>query len=532
MAEEKEKTESNGKSAAEEGEESGGKEKEIIEYASKNNAAVNNKAIALLKEREDYRKIIDELLEEGHFILSKDAVEGKIVEKKSKIELVKEVEIHGTGFKPLAKEVAPDLREIRRLNLPEHVNSGGKAEDFVQMFRDKFRVLEGVLKQRNTLNAKPIKRLKAVPMGKEVEIIGMVQEKFTSKNENLVLKLEDLEAECIGVVSKDDQRLVEFAKRILPDNVVGVKGKKIRDGMIVIREIMLPELPQKPFKKSERNLSLAAVSDFHVGSKLFMEEEFKRFLLWLKGMTGSEKEKEKVGKIKYLMILGDVCDGIAVYPNQLEELAIKDIYGQYEALSELLVEVPEYIEVVMIPGQHDAVRWSDPQNAIPKEFLPELHKLKNFHFISSPGWVEVEGLKCLMYHGPSMHDLYASVSNLSYKRPHEAMIELLKRRDLMPSYGMKRPYIPEKMDYMVIREEPDIFLAGEMHHNSYGPYRGTMVMSCGTWQLQTDFQVQQGHTPTPGIASIYEMKTNKIIENYFYRKETEEKGAGERNERS
>ena len=53
------------------------KEKEIAKYASEKNALIDEKAIGLLKDTDNYREIIDELLEEGHFIINEMETEKK-----------------------------------------------------------------------------------------------------------------------------------------------------------------------------------------------------------------------------------------------------------------------------------------------------------------------------------------------------------------------------------------------------------------------------------------------------------------------
>jgi hypothetical protein len=169
------------------------------------------------------------------------------------------------------------------------------------------------------------------------------------------------------------------------------------------------------------------------------------------------------------------------------------------------------------PGQHDATRRAEPQPAIPKEFVPRLYAQRNFHFISSPSWVETEGLKNLVYHGPSIHDLISSVSFLDMNKPQEAMIELLKKRDLMPKYGGRNPYVPERKDYMVIKEVPDLVWIGDMHHNGYATYRGTTVINGGCWESQTEFEKKIGHNPTPGRFPMINLKTRQISEIYFKR---------------
>ena len=495
------------------------KRKEIIDFVSERNLIIEPKAVEMLCKEPFFQEFIEEFAKEQKFVIDFNSLEQKIVQSKTKLGFVaQEVEIRQTDFKPAAKDYSPDLRELTDYNITNQSYSMGKVKDFIAMFQDKFESTQQMFKGRENISPKPISKLKTVTKGKEVDVIAMVDRKWISKNGNLILELEDLEARCIGVVMKDEKRLFESAKNVLSDNVIGVKAVKATDEMLIIKEIMFPELPQRGVKKSERDLAVCAISDIHVGSRLFLEKEFHKFIAWLKGEC-NEKEKKKVGKIKYLFVLGDNVDGIGVYPDQIENLAIKNIYSQYEAFTELMKLIPEYIEVVIIPGQHDAVRRSEPQPAIPKEFVKELYELGNFHFLSSPGWVEVEGLKALLYHCPSLHDLIESVSNLSYEKPTMAMTELLKRRNLMPTYGMKNPYVPEKKDYMLIREAPDLFFGGDLHHNDLNVYRGTVVVSGGTWQERTDFEIRQGHVPTPGIATTIETKTSNVSFTSFFKQQ-------------
>ncbi len=493
-------------------------EKEIIEYASRKNALIDGKAVKLLATIPKYKNIIDELIEDNTFLIDEKKVKEKIIQKETKVKGVKkEVIVKKTLFKAEASEIEPQLKILKELDVTGQSCSEGKIKDFLHYFRDKYKFLHSVLKQRVQLNPKAISQLKKLPKNTELDLIAMVSKKWISKNGHQAFQLEDLEEECIAVVSKKNENLTALAQQVLLDDVIGVKGTKVGERMIIIKEIIWPDLPQKPIKKVERDLSVVAISDMHIGSKLFLEKEFNKFLSWLNGGIGSKKEIERIGKIKYLLVVGDNVDGVGIYPDQFDELAIKDIYKQYRKFSELILSIPEYIEVVICPGQHDAVRRADPQPAIAKEFVPELYDLENVHFVGSPGWISIEGLKTLIYHGASLHDLYASVNFLSTKEPQKAIIEVLKRRDLMPSYGLRQPYVPEKKDFMLIREEPDLYFGGDMHHNGYALYRNCLIVNSGTWQTQTEFQKKEGHFPTPGIAAEINLKTRKIRENYFYR---------------
>ncbi|MFH1664439.1 MAG: metallophosphoesterase [archaeon] len=493
--------------------------KEVIDFASEKSIILENSAIQLIIEQEiDFKELIEKAIEENVFVVTRKMVEEKIVQRSTKLPSEKKEETAKKSFSAKAEEIESNYKILEELNVTNQSCSEGKIKDFIEFFRDKFNSIELMLKERGLIN-KPLKRLKTVSKNNEVDLIVMVAEKWKTKKGHIAFKLEDLEAQCIGIILKDDARLMKLSERILLDNVIGLKAVKGNDEMVIIKDVIFPEIPLKSFKTGKRDLFMACISDMHVGSKLFLEDSFEKFVSWLKGNTENPKEKEIINKIKYLCVLGDNVDGIGVYPDQFNELSIKDIKKQYKKFTELMLEIPSYIEVFIIPGQHDAVRFSDPQPAIPKEFVEELYGKKNFHFLSSPGWAEIEGLKTLFYHGPSLHDLYSSVSFLSYSNPAKAIEELIKKRDLMPVYGLKRPYVPEKNNYMVLKEIPDIYLGGDLHHTSIGLYRGTRIISCGTFQEKTAFQVQQGHVPTPGVVVLLELKTGNVFEKNFYKEE-------------
>jgi len=199
-----------------------------------------------------------------------------------------------------------------------------------------------------------------------------------------------------------------------------------------------------------------------------------------------------------------VVDGIGIYPNQEKDLLIKDIYKQYEMFDDWLSRLPDHIEVIVAPGNHDAVRRGEPQPAIPESLIKS-----DVHRVGNPCPLSIEGIKHLMYHGTSIDSLIASVPGLSYNHPEKVMVEFLRRRHLSTLYG-GNPIIPENVDYMVIEDPPDVLHGGHVHTNGYAKHRGTVVINSGTFQGQTDFQIKQGHVPTPGLVPIYELKYSRL----------------------
>jgi DNA polymerase II small subunit len=242
----------------------------------------------------------------------------------------------------------------------------------------------------------------------------------------------------------------------------------------------------------------AFLSDMHIGSKTFLHKEWNKFLKWL-------KEKNPVAeKIKYLVIPGDIVDGVGIYPNQENDLEIMDVYEQYELLGNQMEEIPDYISVIIQPGNHDAVRRAEPQPAFDKEiqdFFPS-----NFHFVGNPCYFSIHGVEVLAYHGQSIIDFSTKVPSYDQSRPTEIMKGMLQRRHLAPIYGGSTPLAPEKKDYMVIDRIPDIFVTGHVHVTSIDRYRGVTLINASTWQSQTDYQRMRNIVPDPGKLPIINLQ--------------------------
>jgi DNA polymerase II small subunit len=234
-----------------------------------------------------------------------------------------------------------------------------------------------------------------------------------------------------------------------------------------------------------------------------MHAEFTRFLEWL-----SSTEDEVVRKIKFLCFGGDLIDGIGIFPNQDKELVEMNAVKQMSRAADLLALVPKHIKMFVIPGNHDPGRRALPQPSIPrKELAEKLYLMENCRMLGNPAFVELNGVKVLMYHGQSLDDVIASTPGLSYSKPAEAMKVLLKARHLSPTYGERTPIAPEQEDMMVISEVPDILHSGHVHVVDIQNYRGTLIVNSGAWQAQTKFQQTMGITPTPGIAVVVNLAT-------------------------
>jgi len=367
----------------------------------------------------------------------------------------------------------------------------GTIEDFIAYFNSRFEKLSSMLRRR----IKPVKISSLSKFQNEqVEVVGMVKD-VRDLGEYAVVELED-KSGVVSVFAMD--RLREQALELLGDEVIGVIGV-VKGKRLIADRIIFPDIPIR--EKMRKDFGVVFISDTHFGSKEFLQNEWDLFVKWLSGEVGNEKVVDLASKVKYVVIAGDVVDGVGIYPEQEKDLAITDIYAQYEFAAEQLDKIPKDIKIVLSIGNHDAIRQAEPQPALPKEYR-DLFSNNVIH-VGNPAYVNLDGLKVLIYHGRSLDDVITRIPRLSYERPHEAMIELLKRRHLCPLYGEKTPIAPEREDWLVIDEVPDVFHSGHVHTYGVGFYRGVFVVNSSTWQAQTEFQKKVNLNPMPCNVAVY-----------------------------
>jgi len=410
------------------------------------------------------------------------------------------VELRKTDFIPEAKEYDADIRILHQLDVTGKSRTKGEVTNFVNYFRNRYermsKLLRSAVRQVPTVSISDAKKHK----GERVRVIAMISSKRKTKKGNLFYEIEDLSDNFKVVFSGESQKKAEG---IALDDVVAITGK-VLEPYLIGEEVEWPDIPVTNTKKlAERDLAVAYISDTHFGSNNFLKNSVERMVRWFHG-EGDEASRKIASRIKYLVVAGDVVDGIGIYPNQEKELVVKDIYKQYEMFDNFVSELPDYIEVIVCPGNHDAVRRGDPMPALPKEFIGS-----DVTRVGSPSFVNIEGIKHLVYHGTSIDSFVANIPGMSYLHPEKVMIEYLKRRHLSPIYG-ENPIVPENIDYLVLEDIPDVVHCGHVHKNSYAQYRGVVLINSGTFQARTEFQIKQGHVPTPGFVPVYELKHGKL----------------------
>jgi len=384
------------------------------------------------------------------------------------------------------------------------------AEGFGRLFRDRYQRLFSIVRERlDTKSSASISATKNLAPGKKVKVAGLLSDR-SSKRGVVELRMDDptgnLKVVCQGVPAE------KAALEAPLDSMVVVEVSKAKSGQLFADSVVLPDVPGRRAVSSSHRVYAVLLSDVHIGSRMFLADDFARFLQWLNGGFG---DSDVVSRIKYLVIAGDLVDGVGVYPGQEFQLAERDPKKQYELAGQLLRQVPGRIQIVISPGNHDAVRQALPQPAVAADMAESLYAMENVRWVGDPAYIKLHGVTFLVYHGKSLDDVIATTPNLAYDRPTDAMKLLLRARHLAPTYGKRTALSPELRDYMVVDEVPDVFHVGHVHTYGELSYRGTLLVNSGTWQAQTQFQLNMGMEPTPSIVPVLDLSTLKAVRRNF-----------------
>lgn len=403
-------------------------------------------------------------------------------------------------------EVLDDDHEILFDPTPK-IASGEGVDGFNALFSSRFSKMKRIISNRP--EAKMLKSVAAVMSAKsrdEVYVCGLVSERKTDRNVTRIT-LEDNTGTMETIVI--DENLQKVAGSLLMDQFVMEKIVASKNGGFIVKDIIMPDVPEHAPNRSKTETYALFISDMHIGSRYFMEKEFSDMVSWL------ESQDPIARRVRFVVIGGDVVDGVGIYPNQDRELVALDTQGQLRMLYEILDRVPKHIKVFISPGNHDPGRRALPQPAIPAKYLPELWGRKNFFMIGNPAMISLNGVKVLIFHGQSIDDIVKTTPGLSYDNPAKVMQYLLKARHLSPIYGSQTPIAPETEDLLVIDEVPDIFNTGHVHVIGLDLYRGVLLINSGAWQSQTPFQAGVGITPTSAVAVVVNLKTFKVYTKEF-----------------
>lgn len=411
------------------------------------------------------------------------------------------------------------------VRMPPALYKKVEVKDFVQHFRHRLQKMTPILQEHPELESlTSIGRLSSDRQN--VSLIGIVYSKTVTKNKNILLEVEDLTGKVKVLISQAKPELYEKAEEITLDAIIGITGMGNRE-IFFANDVIFPEayLPERKHGLHEEYA--AFIGDLHVGSKLFLEEEFLKFIDYLNGKLPNTPEAMK---IKYLFLNGDLVAGVGIYPGQEKELHIQDIEEQYTHAAHLLSLIRKDIHIILTPGNHDAVRIMEPQPVLDEKFAWALFQLPNILLVGNPCLVNMgatagfSGYDVLMYHGYSFHYYANTIPRLMQEKavhkPDKIMHYLLKNRHLVPTHSSSL-YFPSPDDGMLIDTIPDLFISGHTHKGEVSYYNNILVISNSSWESMTPFQEKVGNRPDFCKVPLFNLKTRaiKILDFEDYSKE-------------
>ncbi|HKL24461.1 MAG TPA: metallophosphoesterase [Candidatus Nanoarchaeia archaeon] len=422
-----------------------------------------------------------------------------------------------------------------RVNLgsrPDFPNKQLGVKDFVNYFKSRHKELKNILQEHAELdNLVSINRLSGNTQG--VSLIGIVSDKKVTKNKNILLQVEDLTGSIRVLINQNKPELYKKAEEISLDSVLGFKGSGNKE-IIFANEIVFPEarLPEK--KKSPIEEYALFIGDLHFGSKLFLKKSFENFIYYLsEDNPDSHDPNNKVSKIKYLVLIGDIITGVGNYPDQEKDLEIKDLEKQFLEFSKYLEKIRKDIKIIAFPGNHDCVRLMEPQPVFDEKFAWPLFQLENIIISENPARFNIgatkdfSGFDVLGYHGFSFPYYANNIPSLIEKdamnAPAEIMKYLLKNRHLAPAHTSTQ-YYPSEEDPLLIKKIPDIFVSGHTHKAHIENYNNISLISVSCWEAMTSYQEKMGNKPDHCKVPMFNLKKGNIrILDFEDKEESEEK---------
>jgi DNA polymerase II small subunit len=393
--------------------------------------------------------------------------------------------------------------------------------DFVLYFNRRLNYFTNLLKNRiNLENVIRIDNLKDLyGSNSVVSVIGLVSEIKNTAKGHYMIELEDKSGKINCFVNKDNKELIQIIEKLCLDEGIAIKGK-IGDKIIWTDEIIIPSPPnENEYKTTSKEEYIMFLSDIHFGAGVFVDEAFQRLVDFLNGEVANETLKSVVKKIKYIIVPGDIIEGIGIYPNQGKDARILSAERQYHEAARWFKKFPKEIPIILIPGNHDTDRLSEPQPQLPYDKAYALYNLPNTIILSNPARIKIfnndssGGLEVYMYHGGSIFYYADKIRELreagGAKVPEKVVEFLLEKRHLAPSHGATL-YVPDnEEDPLVIKKMPDFFAVGHTHKMSISNYKGCTICSCGCWVEMSDYQEKMGMYPDVGKVILVNTKTRK-----------------------
>ena len=400
-----------------------------------------------------------------------------------------------------------DNKKFRLLSPdPKNYKSVPTIGGFVDYFNDRYRQLEMLIKKKYPHHK--YVRYDTISEKDGTHYVFMRARSIVQKKNSYHITWDSPQGTFFTVILKQST-LKKNVEILLNDVCVGLKIL-IKNSRCFVKEIYWPGYETEKINsviqynhKADSDVLghgswVLVLSDIHIGSKQFFPDQFNRLIDY----CNSNK------LLKYVLIVGDIVEGVGIYPNQIKNLVHHTVHEQYLQMASYFKRLRGDIEIYACPGNHDYVPLSQPQ-VFNKSFLKYFPK--NTTLIPNPALFKLEGRTIAMYHGASMDILVANIEKFEYSRPLQLMKHYMRMGHLAPSYGLKNVNLPLKRDAHVLTVKPEIFLTGHIHCYAIEKSGGTLYINAGTWQKPTAFMKRMniGEEVQPCQGIFFNLKNTK-----------------------
>jgi DNA polymerase II small subunit/DNA polymerase delta subunit B len=303
-------------------------------------------------------------------------------------------------------------------------------EKTIQFFIDRYEKIKKILNGRlDLVNLVSVNKI--TPKSKKFSIIVMIKEKISDSNSIVV---EDLTGELIV---RFPEKISNLLEEIVLDEAVGLVCELGADG-IVVNNVIWPDLPlRRDVNKTKDDIFCLFISDIHMDSEQFNHGSYEKFLNWLNQTNYSNF---------YIFVLGGIS-------------------SREEDVKEFFSKLPKNSEKIFLRADVD----------------PDLPEIFN---ITPPSLVKLENIVFLLYHG----EFLEKYSNIWKNLPAEKiMLNLLKKRHMDPIFDSQTKIFDQ--DQFVLDIVPDIFVSGHFHNPGILNYKGTTIISNGSFLTQPIFWI-------------------------------------------
>jgi len=303
-------------------------------------------------------------------------------------------------------------------------------EKAIQFFIDRYEKIKKILNGRlDLVNLVSINKINS--KSKKFSIIAMVKEKIPDTDSIVV---EDLTGE---VVVRFQEKISSLLDQTVLDEVIGLVCEAGSEGIVVSNTIW-PDVPLKrDVTQTKEDVFCLFISDIHMDSEKFNHESYKKFLSWLNQVKYDNF---------YIFVLGGVSSKIS-------------------DMKEFFSKLPEKSERIFLRGEDD----------------PEFSDVMN---ITDPSLIKIDNITLLLSHGGFLEKYSKIWPNL---QPEKIMLNLLKKRHIDPIFDSCTKIFDQ--DYFVLDTVPDIFTSGHLHSPGILNYKGTTIISNGSFLTQPIFWV-------------------------------------------